>query len=255
MTATKKTRPWTDPNELYFFDEEWKEKRRISSGFEFRSCKAPPKGKYRLFYSLLRLYGTASAPGHAPEIVNVFDERWNKPTYETETYCFYHGRVACKVPTFVDYRRFYYSLLSLIGNEVVWLDEPVQLLSGAPSATYPQRVTGPVQFLQKLLRTWRLGPAEAVPLLGLEVSDLSVAIRLLSGREPLRGRDVKDRIAYLFRIRKTLSALFRNEKVENDWLREPHDLLDGQAPMTLLLEGSMENLLLVKEYVEAAAGR
>ena len=35
----------------------------------------------------------------------------------------------------------------------------------------------------------------------------------------------------------------------------PHDLLDGQAPMTLLLEGSMENLLLVKEYVEAAAGR
>ena len=149
---------------------------------------------------LLRLYGTASAPGHAPEIVNVFDERWNKPTYETETYCFYHGRVACKVPTFVDYRRFYYSLLSLIGNEVVWLDEPVQLLSGAPSATYPQRVTGPVQFLQKLLRTWRLGPAEAVPLLGLEVSDLSVAIRLLGGREPLRGRDVKDRIAYLFRI-------------------------------------------------------
>ncbi len=78
---------------------------------------------------------------------------------------------------------------------------------------------------------------------------------LLSGRVTLRGRDVKDRIAYLFRIRKTLSALFRDENVENEWLREPHGALNGKSPMDIMLEGSMENLLLVKEYVEAAAGR
>ena len=44
-------------------------------------------------------------------------------------------------------------------------------------------------------------------------------------------------------------------EVENEWLRESHETLNGQIPMDLLLEGSMENLLLVKEYVEVAAGR
>ncbi len=117
------------------------------------------------------------------------------------------------------------------------------------------RLTGPIVFVRILLHTWRLSQTDANPLLGLEESDSSYADDLLSGRVTLRGRDIKDRIAYLFRIRKTLSALFRDEEVENEWLREPHDALDGQNPMTLLLEGSMENLLLVKEYVEAAAGR
>ena len=117
------------------------------------------------------------------------------------------------------------------------------------------RLTGPIVFVRILLHTWRLSQTDAIPLLGLEESDSSYADDLLSGRVALQGHDIKDRIAYLFRIRKTLSALFRDEEVENEWLREPHDALDGQNPMTLLLEGSMENLLLVKEYVEAAAGR
>ena len=51
-----------------------------------------------------------------------------------------------------------------------------------------------------------------------------------------------------------LFALFGDETEENDWLRESQPSLDGQVPMQLLLEGSMENLLLVKEYVEAATG-
>ena len=124
------------------------------------------------------------------------------------------------------------------------------------TAGTPQpRLTGPIMFVRILLRTWHLNQTDAIPLLGLEKADISYAKDLLSGRVTLRGRDIKDRIAYLFRIRKTLSALFRDEEVENEWLREPHDALDGQNPIDLLLEGSMENLLLVKEYVEAAAGR
>ena len=115
------------------------------------------------------------------------------------------------------------------------------------------RLTGPIQFLVKLLKTWNLSRADAIPLLGLE-DERAYAKDLLAGRARLRGRDLKHRIACLFRIRKTLYALFRDEKVENDWLREPHDALDGQRPMDVMLEGSMENLLLVKEYVEEAAG-
>ena len=87
------------------------------------------------------------------------------------------------------------------------------------------RLAGPIHFLARLLETWGLTRADATTLLGLEAADqpyVSVVSGLFSGHAPLRGRDTKDRIAYLFRIRKTLSALFRNEEVENDWLREPH---------------------------------
>lgn len=114
------------------------------------------------------------------------------------------------------------------------------------------RLSGPIQFLRRLLETWHLTNADAVQLLGLEASDVT---DLLQGHVPLKGRDAKDRIAYLFRIRKTLSSLFQDTEAENEWLREPHEMLGGQKPLELLLEGAMENLLLVKEYVAAAAGR
>ena len=118
-----------------------------------------------------------------------------------------------------------------------------------------ERLTGPVQFINKLLKIWQLDPKDAVPLLGHEQSEMPYVSDLLNGRTALKGRDTKDRIVYLFHIRKTLSALFLSEEDENKWLRKPHAALEGQTPMQRLLEGSMENLLLVKEYVEAAAGR
>ncbi len=96
---------------------------------------------------------------------------------------------------------------------------------------------------------------DATVLLGMDPDDGSFAGNLLAGRDALKGRDAKDRVAYLYRIRKILSALFQDLKVENRWLREPHTMLDGRSPMDRMLDGSMENLLLVKEYVEAAAGR
>ena len=116
------------------------------------------------------------------------------------------------------------------------------------------RPIGPIQFFNTILKTWRLDKSDTIALLGLDPSDQDYAYDLLVGHKAVKGRDVKDRLAYLIQIRMMLSGLFRDEAVENKWLREPHKLLDGKAPMDLLLEGSMENLLLVKEYVEVATG-
>ena len=118
----------------------------------------------------------------------------------------------------------------------------------------PVRLTGPVQFIVKLLDTWNLEPDKAAVLLGFEESGKYHVERILSGREPLSGRDAKDRIVHLFHVRKTLSALFRDREVENEWLREPRSLFHDKSPMDLLLEGSMENLLLLRDYVETMAG-
>ena len=116
------------------------------------------------------------------------------------------------------------------------------------------RPIGPIQLFNAILKTWRLDESHAIVLLGLDPDDQGYAADLLAGRKEIKGRDIKDRLAYLIQIRMTLAGWFRNEVVENEWLQEPQKLLDGKVPMELLLEGSMENLLLVKEYVQAATG-
>ena len=139
------------------------------------------------------------------------------------------------------------------------LSEPSRILEsprepgGASAGAY--RLSGPIQFTLGLLESWQLRRHDAVRLLGFDDSDAAYVDCVLAGRDQFRGRDARDRIAHLFRIRSTLSALFRDLEVENDWLREAHTLLDGRSPMELLLGGSMEDLLLVSEYADAAAGR
>ena len=141
-------------------------------------------------------------------------------------------------------------------DEVYMLSEDVfQFLSHvAFRSPVQRRITGPVKFLRKLLATWRLSNQDAVALLGFDEPDADRARDLLAGRADLKGRDVTDRIVCLFQIRKTLHSLLQDETAENEWLRQPHVGLDQERPMDLLLEGSMENLLLVKDYVEAIAG-
>ncbi len=134
-------------------------------------------------------------------------------------------------------------------------DVDLDVVSWESLTSPPKRISGPVQFVLKLLENWHLSRDDAVLLLGFDQEDNGFVQAVLVGAADLHGRDVRDRIAHLFHIRRTLSALFRNLDVENEWLREPHILLDGQEPLKLLLGGSMEDLLLVKEYVDAAAGR
>lgn len=119
----------------------------------------------------------------------------------------------------------------------------------------PDRLTGPIQFVLKLLEFWRLETSDAGRILGFDPADAGHVAAVLAGNEQFRGRDVRDRISHLFWIRNTLRSLFRDLDVENDWLREPHSVLDDRSPLSLLLGGSMEDLLLARECVDAAAGR
>ena len=123
-----------------------------------------------------------------------------------------------------------------------------------PAPTKAGRLTGPLQFILKLLEFWRLEQSDAVGLLGFDQNDADHVAAVLEGRERFRGRDVQDRIGYLYSIRMSLWSLFRNLDVENSWLREPQPLLEGRAPLGLLA-GSMDDLLLVQEYIDEVAGR
>lgn len=115
------------------------------------------------------------------------------------------------------------------------------------------RLSGPVQFFLKLLELWHLDSEDACKLLGYELADIQHVEQVLSGSMPF-SRDLKDRITNLLVIRKRLSNLFRDIDTENEWLREKHAELGNKTPLELLLSGSMENLLLIKEFVEHVSG-
>lgn len=120
----------------------------------------------------------------------------------------------------------------------------------APKAS----IFGPVHFINKLLESWKLENSDALSLLGFEEQDFDYINEVLDGKRQIRGRDFKDRVSNLFSIRTSLWIFFQDIQVENEWLREPQDMLDGQTPMSLLLEGSLENLILIKEYVDTITG-
>lgn len=146
-----------------------------------------------------------------------------------------------------------YGIYSQLPVGVPSRDVHLEKVHGAPGEE-PNRLNGPIQFVSKLLEFWRLETDDAVGLLGFDSADATYVADVLGGHEPIRGRDVKDRIAHLFHIRATLWSLFRDLETENNWLREPHALLDERSPLSLMV-GSMEDLLLAREYVESAAGR
>lgn len=118
-----------------------------------------------------------------------------------------------------------------------------------------ERLNGPIQFVLRLLDFWCLERRDIVALLGFSPKEAAHVNDVLDGLDHFRGRDVHDRIAHLFRIRETLDSLFRNLDAENQWLREPHVPLGNKSPLSLLLGGSMEDILLTREFVDAAAGR
>lgn len=124
-----------------------------------------------------------------------------------------------------------------------------------PRGENRSRVTGPIQFVLRLMEFWCLETADIVGLLGFDPADLDYVAAVLAGQEQFRGRDVRDRIAHLIWIRMTLWSLFQDLGTENSWLREPHALLDDASPLSLMLSGSMEDLLMTREYVDSVAGR
>ena len=143
----------------------------------------------------------------------------------------------------------------MFGRPVIGLqDNESQPARVVPFEAGTRQPSAPVQFFVKLLEIWELDLDSACVLLGYEKSSRSHFQAVLSGAAPLETRDERDRIAELFVIRKILHSVFRDRKVENQWLREPQSLLDGSSPRDLLLEGSWPNLLRVRQFTEMMAG-
>lgn len=141
------------------------------------------------------------------------------------------------------------------GTQPYWFTSHLEQARAPTDSGHSASLGGPVQFLSKLLGLWKLPEGEAFRLLGFDAKDRDYVARVLAGIDQLHGRDVRERISHLVWIRATLRSLFQDLEVENEWLRESHELLDDRCPLSLMLEGSISNLKLAREYVRALAGR
>ena len=112
----------------------------------------------------------------------------------------------------------------------------------------------PVRLILRLLEDWQLEKDDAASLLGFEDSELDYVSDVRSGYDLIERQNAKPRIANLLYIRKSLWIFFQDLEVENDWLREPQEMLDERMPLSLLKSGSMEDLQLLREFVDAMTG-
>ncbi len=161
--------------------------------------------------------------------------------------------VAAQNELIVEQNRRILHLLELSNKKTYETTTPTITVPEAVAQPKTDSLSGPVQFFLKLIELWSLDSKDACKLLGYEPADIQHVEQVLSGRLPF-SRDLKDRIANLLVIRKRLSGLFRDTDTENEWLREKHVELGNKSPIELLLSGSMENLLLIKEFVEHVGG-
>lgn len=124
---------------------------------------------------------------------------------------------------------------------------------GRPNSSEARSIAAPTKFVVKLMDVWALDEEEAAKLLGFE--DQESVLDLISGSMQLNTRDLKDRVRHLLRMREALHSLFRDIETEREWLREPRPELNDRSPLGLLMEGSMENFLVVSQFVQWMAGR
>lgn len=110
---------------------------------------------------------------------------------------------------------------------------------------------GPEELFSKIVAAWQV-EASAEKLLGDVAGNKSHVNGILSGYDRLKSRDEKDRVGELFRIFAFVHSLFRTRENELVFMKTRQEAL-GDAPLSLILEGSFENLRKVRQFVQSLA--
>ena len=101
-----------------------------------------------------------------------------------------------------------------------------------------------------IMKRWRFTRSEMAVVLGVSTSSLS---RYLASPQTVRlSRDQRDRASYILNIHAALCTLFSNPDNIFGFVNMPNynDFFDGRAPKVLLVEGGMENLILVSRHLQ-----
>lgn len=112
---------------------------------------------------------------------------------------------------------------------------------------------GRIKGFRRLMEKWGFSRKDAAEILGFENEGLIG--ELYAGIEKVQQRDVRDRLKLFLSLAVDLDGLYDDDHVIKQWLDQPKKLLRGKSPRELLVEGSIENLLRVRQFVQHEANR
>jgi len=107
-----------------------------------------------------------------------------------------------------------------------------------------------------IARAWRLTESQQLSLLGLTVRSTLFAWKKKAGAGAVKlGPDTLERLSHLVGIWKALAVLLPQNEVADQWLQRPNDNFPfmGATPL-VLMQGSLEGLVLVRRHLDARRG-
>ena len=115
-------------------------------------------------------------------------------------------------------------------------------------------IRGVLKIFVETCQRWELKLEDQVILLGYQSAG-STGMQILNGRVREHSRDIKDRSGYVIAISIGLGILFGESiDAENQWLRNPRQMLDGKSPLDYMLGGQMIDLIAINRMVERERG-
>ena len=113
------------------------------------------------------------------------------------------------------------------------------------------------RVVMALFARWNLGTEQQLALLGLSPESRRLLAQYRSGDKPLPGgRDSLDRAGYLMGIHKGLHLLFpEDEALRYGWVHLRNAMLDGDAPLQVMLRDGLVGLARVARFVAFQRGQ
>lgn len=118
----------------------------------------------------------------------------------------------------------------------------------------PDSIQRGLRAFFRICNKWGLDTDQRIILLGLP--ERSVYDQWLQGVVDTMPPRTVERISYILGIYKALHILFPDSALADRWLQVPNKapLFDGAPPMNRLLTGLIEDLAIVRRYLDAECG-
>lgn len=112
-------------------------------------------------------------------------------------------------------------------------------------------------MIMRLFEHWGLDSRTRLELLGMSPNSRSKLSAFARGASPLpKGRDTRDRVAYLLAIHKALRLLYpENPRIRYDWVNRRNRLLDNLRPIDVMREGGLIGIARVARFLDHLRGQ
>lgn len=108
------------------------------------------------------------------------------------------------------------------------------------------------RVIMRLFDHWQLDSRTKLELLGLSPNSRSKLADFASGKTGLpKGRDARDRVAYLLAIHKALRLLYpENPDLRYSWVHRRNGLLNNVAPIDIMREQGLIGIARVARFLD-----